>query len=103
MYRNIEGRCRSGSRHRAVTQAAFSPFDLRPVATRPPAQAILWIEVDGPGLDAANGGRRFGLTDLADQSMRLAGPWRDGGIAEHAVEFTLRDVVAFAGALLQRF
>src|SRR5882672_11016156 len=55
--------------------------------------------VDRDCTDAANGG----LPDFADQSVRLVGPWCDGGIAKHAIEFKLRDVVAFAGALLQRF
>ena len=35
--------------------------------------------------------------------MLLVGPWRDRGIAQQPVEFQFRDVVAFAGALLQRF
>ena len=33
--------------------------------------------------------------------MLLVGPWRDGRIAKQPIEFQSRDVVAFAGPLLQ--
>ena len=43
-----------------------------------------------------------GLSNLAYQTMRFIGPWRDRGIAEQPIEFEFRNAVAFAGPLLQR-
>src|ERR1700738_2052898 len=43
------------------------------------------------------------LPDFADQSVLLIGPRRHHGVAQQPIEFELRDLVAFAGALSQRF
>src|ERR1700730_4359124 len=94
MYRNKHKGCRSGSRHNADSIWGFAAT-LQ--ASRVTADQNCFVGI--PTQPITDAFPRS--SDLADQPMRLVGPWRDRGVAEQPIEFQFRDVVAFAGALLQ--